>query len=463
IAPIDVQIPIEKIVTNQPTATETFTFRLAEVTDATGDTYSSPFVGAVQTINGSGSAAFTIEQLGVGTYYFKITEDNDGLIGWTYDSTSFIVKVEVFNDASNGDGLDYSLLVLNSNLSEVVFSNAYSSTFEQDLGSLTVTKSLSATRPGAITDATAFSFKVLDTASGNYLLFNTAGVCTGTNSLGTTLSVSVNTPAVLTGIPAGLSVRVEELASSGVVAGWTKTVSYLPAANFVVEIDGQHEVAITNSYSFNSGSLTVSKALSATRPGAITDATSFSVRIYEVMSGNYLLFNASGNYTGTDSLGTTLSTSVDTPVTVTGIPAGWQIAVEEVSTSGDVAGWTKTVSYAPAAEVVVVTGGQHQVVVTNSYAMRPDDPAPDDPDPVDPDPDDPVSDDPRPVDPEQRVPNPRGNTSSRGSIPGTGDTTLQLVWIMLALALVATPLMYEGRQRRGRVQKRQQQTQIPGE
>ncbi|MDR0458840.1 MAG: hypothetical protein LBG68_00020, partial [Coriobacteriales bacterium] len=39
IAPIDVQIPIEKIVTNQPTATETFTFRLAEVTDATGDTY----------------------------------------------------------------------------------------------------------------------------------------------------------------------------------------------------------------------------------------------------------------------------------------------------------------------------------------------------------------------------------------------------------------------------------------
>ena len=247
ITPIDVSIPIEKRVFGVTATTETFTFRLAQVTDATGDTLASPFIGAVETISGAGTTAFTIENLGIGSYFFKITEDNDGVSGWIYDSTAYIVEVEVFINTSDGESLDYTVTVLNAGSTEIVFANTDTNTYASDLGGLEITKALSAVRPASITTSTPFDVKVKDVTTNEYLIFDASGDYIGKDMTGSTLQVSVASSLVLTGIPAGLILKVEEVASSGEVSGWAKVASY-SLGEVTIAKDVVGEVAITNAY-----------------------------------------------------------------------------------------------------------------------------------------------------------------------------------------------------------------------
>jgi len=75
---------------------ETFRFRLTQVENEKGDVYTSgtPIV-SITSIQGAGNFNFEIKDLSVGKYYFKIEEINDSVNGWTYDTTSYIVLVEV--------------------------------------------------------------------------------------------------------------------------------------------------------------------------------------------------------------------------------------------------------------------------------------------------------------------------------------------------------------------------------
>ena len=74
---------------------ELFTFNLTQV-NQDGSPMASPAVAAKTAKNDAlGNFSFTIADLTNGTYYFKVTEKNDGVDGWEYDPVEYIVKVVV--------------------------------------------------------------------------------------------------------------------------------------------------------------------------------------------------------------------------------------------------------------------------------------------------------------------------------------------------------------------------------
>lgn len=96
-----------KIVRGTPAPAKNFTFNLTQVKNAAGEELTdisvinpNPMQESVSTSSDEDTYDFffRIEDLPVGTYYFKIWEDQtDAPDGWTYDSTTYIVKVEVTN------------------------------------------------------------------------------------------------------------------------------------------------------------------------------------------------------------------------------------------------------------------------------------------------------------------------------------------------------------------------------
>ncbi|MDR0671806.1 MAG: hypothetical protein LBF64_05775, partial [Oscillospiraceae bacterium] len=94
-----------------------FSFTLAQVRDAEGTPLgeSDPRLAAPLTVSTAGvitdgvTQTFTfpaIEDVGLGTYYFKLTEDIESVFGWSYDSAFYIARVTV----SEGGGVDIEWL-----------------------------------------------------------------------------------------------------------------------------------------------------------------------------------------------------------------------------------------------------------------------------------------------------------------------------------------------------------------
>jgi len=100
----EVVIPCEKKVQGGPPSTPAFTFRLAQVTDATGEFRKIPLFDRAAENIAPGTFGFTLENLGPGTYYYMITEDPGAADPhWTYDDTAYIVRVVVGADNVTGE------------------------------------------------------------------------------------------------------------------------------------------------------------------------------------------------------------------------------------------------------------------------------------------------------------------------------------------------------------------------
>ena len=114
----NVTINGNKIVSVNGTAApdRTFTFVLTEVADLAGNPKQGGYT-ATTTRMGTGQFSFTISNLANGTYFYKITELNDNIPGWTYDSSEYIITVTVKNGeakiSGNGEGKKF-LVVLNT-------------------------------------------------------------------------------------------------------------------------------------------------------------------------------------------------------------------------------------------------------------------------------------------------------------------------------------------------------------
>jgi len=100
----EVVIPCEKKIQGGPPSTPDFTFRLTQVTDATGEFLKFPKFDRVAENIAPGTFGFTLENLGPGTYYYMITEDPGAADPhWTYDGTTYIVRVIVGADSVTGE------------------------------------------------------------------------------------------------------------------------------------------------------------------------------------------------------------------------------------------------------------------------------------------------------------------------------------------------------------------------
>ena len=129
----NIYIPVTKVINGDyDTPDPTFTFNITEVTDDTGSTgvEGSPYNKQI-TITGSGTKFFHINDLEaptgvagdeVKTYYFKISELNDnGDSNWHYDTTKYIIQVDVTLDSSNNAVAEYKVISPVSSTGSVSF------------------------------------------------------------------------------------------------------------------------------------------------------------------------------------------------------------------------------------------------------------------------------------------------------------------------------------------------------
>lgn len=77
---------------------ETFRFKLTQVADAQGAPYASAPITGDTSRKGPGDFSFDAITLRAGTWYFKISEIDDGSPGWSYDGSNSVVRVVVSDD-----------------------------------------------------------------------------------------------------------------------------------------------------------------------------------------------------------------------------------------------------------------------------------------------------------------------------------------------------------------------------
>jgi|GEM_PF-3215932 len=96
--PANAEIKVRKDITGIDATDTKFTFNLIRVKDSNGTAWDSadgePYSGSIS-ITGAGENSFTIENLSKGTYYYKITEQNDAASGWEYDNAEYVAEVVV--------------------------------------------------------------------------------------------------------------------------------------------------------------------------------------------------------------------------------------------------------------------------------------------------------------------------------------------------------------------------------
>ena len=134
IAPVTVEPSLTKAYEGDSAPDSTFTFTLTQVSNTIG-LASNPMlngsdVKAVETsVTGQSSSEFgVITFTRPGTYVYKVTENNDGQAGWTYDSETFMLTYVVEQD---GRGLKQTKTIMKADGAEVdsvTFTNTYTKT-----------------------------------------------------------------------------------------------------------------------------------------------------------------------------------------------------------------------------------------------------------------------------------------------------------------------------------------------
>ncbi|MCC8044115.1 MAG: hypothetical protein LIP12_01275, partial [Clostridiales bacterium] len=129
------QIVLEatKTLTGRTLAADQFSFTITEV-DATGAVAANGYTATVKNTAGGSITFPVISYEKSGTYYYKITETNDGQSGYGYDSSVYTVTVKVTDDEKGSlnavvAGIDKDGVTADA----VVFSNTYTATGSLDL------------------------------------------------------------------------------------------------------------------------------------------------------------------------------------------------------------------------------------------------------------------------------------------------------------------------------------------
>jgi pilin isopeptide linkage protein len=120
-------IAVEKRITGIDSTDQTFNFTLTEMIKDGEDFIEKPDGYTATLINIKADQIGYIplpEVYEVGTYYYRITEDDDQIEGWNYDKNEFIVTVVVYHDPVNPSILDYEVHYPDEQF-PIVFTNTF--------------------------------------------------------------------------------------------------------------------------------------------------------------------------------------------------------------------------------------------------------------------------------------------------------------------------------------------------
>jgi pilin isopeptide linkage protein len=120
-------LTVEKAISGIDATDDTFNFTLTEMIKDGDDFVEKPSGYTRHAINIRAGEMGYLDLPGtleVGTYYYRITEDDDKIEGWNYDQSEYIITVEVYHDPVNPRILDYSV-TYPENVFPIVFTNTY--------------------------------------------------------------------------------------------------------------------------------------------------------------------------------------------------------------------------------------------------------------------------------------------------------------------------------------------------
>lgn len=183
----------------------------------------------------------------VGDYKYTVTENAGSTPGVTYDAPSFVVEVLVIYDETTTDQTDIKVstvvvsLASDSNTKIQSITNTYDTT----TGKVTITKVVDGKFGDKTKDFEATVYVISDVPmSAPFDGFNawTQNTTTGKYESTKTVTLNHNTPVVLTGMPAGITVKVVEsdYSSDGYVT------TYSENANTGVTVTEDTQLTVTN-------------------------------------------------------------------------------------------------------------------------------------------------------------------------------------------------------------------------
>jgi len=281
---------------------ETFEFQLL-CSDGAPFDLTTPGV-TIRRVSGAGAYVGTNLENGRFTLIYDTEVQIAGLPVGVYSITEFAVGYETSYAVAGGPdvaGSTASVTVNEGTEISVVFSNV-----EMDADtSLTIRKSLEGEyQSWGVGNNTFYRARIVD-ARGRHLTFSGTApnyTFTGTSTTGSEIRFSVNQPAIITGIPIGTIITVEEIIPNGAFY----TVQYSDSGIAIPGgVDRNAEIIVTNSYELDDhgvGNITISKALAGSYSDwGVDENTVFMVRIKDVTDpGNvyYLDFRhqTDGNY-----------------------------------------------------------------------------------------------------------------------------------------------------------------------
>ena len=347
---------------------ETFEFQLIDSDGAPFD-LTTPGV-TIRRVGGVGVYTGTDLRNGKFTLTYDTEVQIAGLPVGDYTISEYVVGYEISYAVEDGPGVVGSVANVSVNdgkETSVVFTNV-----EIDAEtSLTIRKRLDGEfQSWGVGDNTFYRAKIID-ARGRYLTFSGTApnyTFTGTSTTGSEIRFSVNQAAVITGIPIGTIITVEEIIPSGAFF----TVQY---SNNGIAIPGgvnrSAETVVTNFYELDDhgvGNITISKVLAGSYSDwGVDENTVFMARVKDVTDpGNiyYLDFlnQADGNYEAV-AVGTGnpyVQFTAARPVILSML---WDDRVYEVE---EIGGANFTAQYSTN-NFAMHEGGNVNVAVTNTY------------------------------------------------------------------------------------------------
>ena len=207
-----------------------------------------------------------------------------------------------------------------------------------------------------IADSTVYRVKILDVATNRYLNFDSENFYTGLGYTGSYVEISPGQTIELYGLPVGRTYRVEEEFGRFYERSYSK--------NNIV-LDTHDTSTITNTYVEPPGDfdnvLILSKELTGfASDWGVTSWTEFSVRLKDVTTGEYLMFNAQNEYVGTSSTGTEVFIKSSANTVLIDLPAGMIVSAEEAF------GFNYTTEYSTDS-VTMTSGTSRTITITNNF------------------------------------------------------------------------------------------------
>lgn len=289
------------------------------------------------TLPENGQWTTTLTNVPLGTY--TVTETNADVDNYSYTTT---VKVNGTDEELTNNGVSVKVNAVENNSVTVAFTNNYTKT----TGSLNIQKLFTfspapSTSPAPVATPSAITMVVTEVSPAPSTTPYTTEVILTPDSWSATVD----------NLPVG-SYTVTENTDDAQILGWTLTTP-TPTSK-IVSPEDTSPVTITNTYTRDTGSLTIEKVFSGLPEGTSAPNISFTV-------------TGPDGYTKTFERSEMTLANGQYSYTINDLPTGEYTVTEDANTAG-VSSYTLSTTYSPTdGKVTVSKGNEAKVSITNTY------------------------------------------------------------------------------------------------